>query len=230
MAAGLLGAFKAQEDPAINPDTRGKIRVLVVGSSGAWSAGRGAGAEVPAPIWGRPAGGRGGRGSPRVHPRARGHAGGSDAGARAEPPPSPPPPPPPGCGKSSLAHLIATGTPAPAHIATTVGGAVLLRLLTYPLERAKAQQTGPLANQEFFVELWDVAAAERYEPMRPLYYAGINGVLLVHDLSAPRSLPSLQRWAAEVTQRGAFSAPYSEERAALNVGGLPVPVMGEKGG
>ena len=30
----------------------------------------------------------------------------------------------------------------------------------------------------YFVELWDVATAERYEPMRPLYYAGINGVIL----------------------------------------------------
>ena len=45
-----------------------------------------------------------------------------------------------------------------------------------------------------------------------------------------RSLPSLQNWAAEVSQLGSFQAPYSEDRAALNLGGLPVPclVVGNK--
>lgn len=49
--------------------------------------------------------------------------------------------------------------------------------------------------------------------------------------SPPRSsLASLQRWAAEVAHLGTFAAPYSEDRASLNLGGLPVPclVVGNK--
>lgn len=45
-----------------------------------------------------------------------------------------------------------------------------------------------------------------------------------------RSLASLQRWAAEVCAAGSFAAPYGDDRAALNLGGLPVPclVVGNK--
>eukprot|EP00887_Chlorella_sp_A99_P005893 scaffold1.g5893.t1 len=134
-----------------------------------------------------------------------------------------------GCGKSALCHLIAHGEPAPVAPRPTVGCAVLLSLLQYPEARlrAGARAAGwPAAQREFFLELLDVGAAERYESLRPLWYQSLNGVILVHDLSSARSLPSLQRWAQEVAQKGGgFVVPLPEDRAALNLGCLPVPAL-----
>lgn len=56
--------------------------------------------------------------------------------------------------------------------------------MTYPPDRAKANPA--LAGQDFFLELWDVGAHPRYEAMRSLFYHGVNGVVLVHDLSFSR--------------------------------------------
>ncbi|GAB4823191.1 hypothetical protein N2152v2_010237 [Parachlorella kessleri] len=118
--------------------------------------------------------------------------------------------------------------------ADRLGRIKVLVVMKYPQDRAK--QFPNLAGQEFFLELWDVGAQPRYEALRGLFYQGVNGVMLVHDLCQSRqvlwhgTLPSLQNWAAEVSQLGSFQAPYSEDRAALNLGGLPVPclVVGNK--
>lgn len=51
----------------------------------------------------------------------------------------------------------------------------------------------------------------------------IAGVIFVHDLSQRRTETNLQKWAAQVSASGTFSAPLSS-------GGLPVPyiVIGNK--
>lgn len=51
------------------------------------------------------------------------------------------------------------------------------------------------------------------------------GVILVYDLGDRRSLARLPKWAAEVARAGSFQAPFTEELAARNIGGLPVPVL-----
>lgn len=133
-----------------------------------------------------------------------------------------------GCGKTTLTHLLTDSTSRVPRTQPTCGCNVALTVMKYPQDRAK--QFPNLAGQEFFLELWDVGAQPRYEALRGLFYQGVNGVMLVHDLCQSRTLPSLQNWAAEVSQLGSFQAPYSEDRAALNLGGLPVPclVVGNK--
>ena len=139
-----------------------------------------------------------------------------------------------GSGKSSLAQLIADGSPA-TNPRPTAGCSVHLKLFIYPAERAAQHPAGPHSGQEFSIELWDVSGAPRYEAVRSMYYSGINGVLLVHDLSstshAHNPLASLRRWAMEVASKGrGWQSPLPEERAVMSLGGLPVPclVIGNK--
>lgn len=210
------------------PDNIARIRIAIVGSKGTITKARHP-PTVPHFFLNRPS-------SPPLHP--------------------PPPTHPTGCGKTSLAHLIAEGTPILSPTPTP-GCTVHLVLFTYPHDRAQQQGATPLAGKEVFIELWDVSGASRYEPIRPIYYQGLNGVLLVHDLSSSNtaqhhhssssstntitnnnnnncntiSVPSLRRWASEVSIKGRdWQAPLPEERAALSLCGLPVPclVVGNK--
>lgn len=68
-----------------------------------------------------------------------------------------------------------------------------VQVMPYPADRAKCNPS--LAGQEFFLELWDVGAHPRYETMRELFYQGVNGVILVHDLSFRRWVPPGLSWA-----------------------------------
>lgn len=84
-----------------------------------------------------------------------------------------------GTGKSAVAHMIAHGCPAPS-TRTTVGVNVLLTLLSYPAaQRARqplaAFSGGSGGQQLYFLELFDVGAAERFAQLRPLWYTGLNG-------------------------------------------------------
>lgn len=130
-----------------------------------------------------------------------------------------------GSGKTTLAHVITDGHPPTTTIHSTAGCQVHLKLLTYPEERAQSTNNSSLAGREFWVELWDVGGAHRYETLRALWMHEVNGVLLVHDLSSGRSVQSIKNWAREVAKIGSFQAPFPEERAALNIGGLPVPCL-----
>ncbi len=56
--------------------------------------------------------------------------------------------------------------------------------MKYPQDRAK--QYPNLAGQDFFLELWDVGGHPRYQAMRGIFYQGVNGVVLVHDLTFSR--------------------------------------------
>nr|XP_025683314.1 small GTPase LIP1 isoform X3 [Arachis hypogaea] len=82
------------------------------------------------------------------------------------------------------------------------------------------------SKRDFFVEFWDVSGHDRYKDCRSLFYSQINGVIFVHDLSQRRTKSSLQKWAAEISATGTFSAPSG----SLGPSGLPVPyiVIGNK--
>ncbi|KAK9809120.1 hypothetical protein WJX72_009588 [[Myrmecia] bisecta] len=129
---------------------------------------------------------------------------------------------PTGCGKTCLAHLIAHGSVL-KKASQTVGCNTFVKAVEYPEEVEPDGRA--LRSQQYFVELWDVGGHDRYQSLRSLFYSNINGVMLVHDLSFSRSLPSLQKWAAEVAHAGTFTAPFAEEQAALNMGSLPVPCL-----
>ncbi|CAA7027139.1 unnamed protein product [Microthlaspi erraticum] len=130
-----------------------------------------------------------------------------------------------GVGKSSLVHLIVKGCSS-ARSSQTIGCAVGVKHLTYGSPASSSSSIKSDSERDFFVELWDVSGHERYKDCRSLFYSQINGVIFVHDLSQRRTKTNLQKWAAEVAERGTFSAPLSSG----GPGGLPVPyiVIGNK--
>ncbi|XP_010261072.1 PREDICTED: uncharacterized GTP-binding protein At5g64813-like isoform X2 [Nelumbo nucifera] len=130
-----------------------------------------------------------------------------------------------GVGKTSLVHLIVKGSSI-ARPPQTIGCTVSVKHITYGISGSSSNSIKGDTERDFFVELWDVSGHERYKDCRSLFYAQINGVIFVHNLSQKRTKTSLQKWAAEVAATGTFSTPLGSG----GPGGLPVPyiVVGNK--
>ncbi|KAH7692474.1 Small GTPase protein [Dioscorea alata] len=125
-----------------------------------------------------------------------------------------------GVGKTSLVHLIVNGSSI-SRPPQTIGCAVGVKHITYGSPGSSSNSIKGDAERDFFVELWDVSGHERYKDCRSLFYAQINGVIFVHDLSQRRTKSSLQKWASEIAAAGSFSAPLGSG----GPGGLPVPYL-----
>ncbi|KAJ0964101.1 hypothetical protein J5N97_029223 [Dioscorea zingiberensis] len=125
-----------------------------------------------------------------------------------------------GVGKTSLVHLIVNGSSI-SRPPQTIGCTVGVKHITYGNPGSSSNSINGDAERDFFVELWDVSGHERYKDCRSLFYAQINGVIFVHDLSQKRTKASLQKWAAEIAATGTFSAPLGSG----GPGGLPVPFL-----
>lgn len=130
-----------------------------------------------------------------------------------------------GVGKTSLVHLIMTGSSI-AQPPQTIGCNVAVKHITYGSSANSSNNIRGDSDRDFFVELWDISGHERYNDCRSLFYSQINGVVFVHDLSQRRTKTSLNKWAAEISATGTFSAPLPSG----GPGGLPVPyiVIGNK--
>ncbi|KAG6386742.1 hypothetical protein SASPL_151915 [Salvia splendens] len=110
-----------------------------------------------------------------------------------------------GVGKSSLVHLIMTGSSI-AQPPQTVGCNVAVKHVTYGSSTGSSNSIRGNFERDFFVELWDISGHERYTDCR--------------------TKSSLSKWAAEISATGTFLAPLSSG----GPGGLPVPyiVVGNK--
>jgi GTP-binding protein EngB required for normal cell division len=124
-----------------------------------------------------------------------------------------------GVGKSSLVNLITTEKPARGTKSTT-GCQVSIKLVNSSSSSSTDQQ-----GSKFFVEFWDVSGLDYYSGLRRVCYKQLNGVILVYDAADKRSLRRLQKWAVEVQSNGTFVAPFPDDTASKNIGGLPVPVL-----
>ena len=131
-----------------------------------------------------------------------------------------------GVGKTSLLNYITTGKPVRG-ARSTAGCQVSVKLIEQQAQDSiKVASLGSsTAQSKFFVEFWDVSGHEHYAALRQVFYKQINGVILVYDVANRSSLRRLQRWAMEVATEGSFVAPFSEDLASRNIGGLPVPVL-----
>jgi len=98
-----------------------------------------------------------------------------------------------GVGKTSLVHHIchneSISTPG-----WTIGCTVEVKLYDY--------KEGTPAMRSFFLEFWDVGGSASHENSRSIFYNGVNGLILVHDLTNKKSFTNLRRWLAEVLGSG----------------------------
>ncbi|KAM9329583.1 rab-like protein 3 [Gastrophryne carolinensis] len=101
-----------------------------------------------------------------------------------------------GVGKSSLVHLLCQnqvlGNPS-----WTVGCSVDVRL--------HEDREGTPEEKTFYIELWDVGgsvgSASSVKSTRAVFYNGINGIILIHDLTNKKSSQNLYRWLLEALNR-----------------------------
>jgi small GTP-binding protein len=48
------------------------------------------------------------------------------------------------------------------------------------------------------VQIWDTAGQERFKGIMPAYYRGVQGVVLVYDVTNPASFNNIKDWVAEI--------------------------------
>ena len=89
-----------------------------------------------------------------------------------------------GVGKTALITLICKEECLSNAPSTTVGCFVDVQLFDY---NAKS----------YFIELLEVGGRSNYELSRNVFYKGINGLILVHDVTNKNSFDNLGKWIAE---------------------------------
>ena len=72
---------------------------------------------------------------------------------------------------------------------------------------------GPMAGTSTKAQIWDLAGQQRFSNVRPLYYIGSHGALLVYDVTVSNSFENLINWLKEIK---------------THVGVVPVAVIGNK--
>lgn len=74
-------------------------------------------------------------------------------------------------------------------------------------------QTGPLAGSSTKAQIWDLAPQQRFRAVRPLYYIGCHGAILVYDVTREDTFEHLIDWLIEIK---------------TNVGTIPIGIIGNR--
>ncbi|KAH8120693.1 rab-type small GTP-binding protein [Phellopilus nigrolimitatus] len=91
-----------------------------------------------------------------------------------------------GVGKSCLLTRFCDDTWTPSFI-TTIGIDFKIRTIELDGKRIKLQ-------------IWDTAGQERFRTITTAYYRGAMGILLVYDVTDPKSFENIDTWFANVEQ------------------------------
>eukprot|EP00123_Amoebidium_parasiticum_P010786 comp20318_c0_seq1/m.25557 comp20318_c0_seq1/g.25557 ORF comp20318_c0_seq1/g.25557 comp20318_c0_seq1/m.25557 type:complete len:275 (-) comp20318_c0_seq1:444-1268(-) len=89
------------------------------------------------------------------------------------------------------------------------------------------------------VELWDIGGSAAHRKGRPMFYQGVHGIILVHDLSNRKSYANLDKWVYEVMSAlggapsrdsGRFDSgdDFDEERTMGEPSSVPMIIVGTK--
>ncbi|XP_054753130.2 rab-like protein 3 isoform X1 [Lytechinus pictus] len=97
-----------------------------------------------------------------------------------------------GVGKSSLVHLICHGQPI-LNTSYTIGASLDVKIHEY--------KEGTPSQKTCFVEFWDIGGSVNHANSRHIFYASLNGIILVHDLTNRKSHTNLGKWLSEILQR-----------------------------
>ncbi|KAI8927898.1 P-loop containing nucleoside triphosphate hydrolase protein [Entophlyctis helioformis] len=130
-----------------------------------------------------------------------------------------------GVGKTSLAHLLATGDPLAEPPSRTHGVSLSVRHGLHPRSHAP-----------YTVQYVDVGGRCRHPASRRPFYAAVDGVLLVHDTSNPVTLSRLREWRCDVLDGLAYHAEQQETMGGSGGSGgrrsdpsrIPMMVVGTK--
>ncbi|KMZ10240.1 rab-like protein 3 [Drosophila simulans] len=97
-----------------------------------------------------------------------------------------------GVGKTSLTHLI-THNESLIRPGWTVGCNIQVKM--HPFREGTSREC------PYFVELFDVGGSLNHKNTRSVFYAGIDGIILVHDLTNAKSQRQLVDWLYEIVNK-----------------------------
>jgi len=123
-----------------------------------------------------------------------------------------------GVGKTSAVHLICHNQPL-SNPSWTVGCALEVKLHDF--------KAGTPQQKTYFVDLWDIGGSSSHRNTRGVFYNGVNGIILVHDLTNRKSEANLHKWIMEILSKN-NGAKYNEEDEfdpEQFVGGIQIPVF-----
>jgi len=127
---------------------------------------------------------------------------------------------PTGVGKSALLERICGNTPTGAW---TIGCST--HVTSFGYDQA----------HEFYIEFVDISGVRTYELSRQIYYRNINGLILVYDVSNPRSYENIREWLRELREANAnypieenYSNTSRSSRKTSRLGDLPMMLIGNK--
>jgi len=98
-----------------------------------------------------------------------------------------------GVGKTTFLNGIINQTPL-TYASSTIGGNV--EVFPYDYNGSSGHQ------REVFLEFWDIGGSSGHRNSRSIFYAALNGIILVHDLSNRKSFLNLKQWLNEVLNSG----------------------------
>jgi len=84
------------------------------------------------------------------------------------------------CGKSSILHRYVDSTFYPNYI-STIGVDFKIKCIE-------------VDNKNVKLQMWDTAGQERFRSITSVYYRGVNGILLVYDVSNRESFTNIKEW------------------------------------
>ncbi len=96
-------------------------------------------------------------------------------------------------GKTSLTTRFAYGTFTDGYI-STLGVDFIVKSI-------------PIDNYIIKLQAWDTAGQERYSGVRPIYYRGAKGALLVFDITMRQSFVNVEKWFNQIRKYSGADVP-----------------------
>ncbi|KAF2078667.1 hypothetical protein CYY_000038 [Polysphondylium violaceum] len=93
-----------------------------------------------------------------------------------------------GVGKSSILVRFTDNTFTP-HFAPTLG-------VDFNVKTIRNKETG----QTVKLQLWDTAGQERFKSITQTFYRGSHGVIVVYDVTDPKSFDRCKNWVEDINQ------------------------------
>ncbi|GAM22385.1 hypothetical protein SAMD00019534_055600 [Acytostelium subglobosum LB1] len=133
-------------------------------------------------------------------------------------------------GKTSLVNLICKGQLLAHPPSWTMGCNTDIKIHEY-------------LSKDYFVEFVDVGGSTKYKLSRPTFYNGINGLIVVYDLTNKNSLVNVKKWISEVLNKvSPNNNPWSlkdkevpllldntaDQHRATHVPSIPLLIIGNK--
>lgn len=97
-----------------------------------------------------------------------------------------------GVGKTCLTHLVAHNESL-IRPGWTVGCNIQVKIHEF--------KEGTTRQCPYFIELFDIGGSLSHKNTRSVFYSGIHGVILVHDLTNGKSQEQLRDWLCEIVNK-----------------------------